>query len=190
MNDAEIIDQVLNNNNISAFNHLITKYNQAVFSTSMGILHQVEDAQDNTQEVFVEVFNSLQKFRREANLSTWIYRITVNKAINLAKKNQRQQKFSLSNFFGKKNSSVEFSEPAHYDNATESEELSNIVTRAIDSLPDNQRIAFTLHKYDDLPYKEIAEIMQVSLSSVESLIHRAKQNLQKKLQSYYNSYQK
>ena len=65
----------------------------------------------------------------------------------------------------------------------ENAERTEIIHAAIDTLPKNQRIAFTLSKYEDLPYKEISEIMELSLSSVESLIHRAKKNLQKKL--YY-----
>jgi RNA polymerase sigma-70 factor (ECF subfamily) len=60
-----------------------------------------------------------------------------------------------------------------------------LLHEAIDALPKNQRVAFTLNKYEDLSYKEISEVMQISLSSVESLIHRAKKNLQKKLYTCY-----
>jgi RNA polymerase sigma-70 factor (ECF subfamily) len=61
-----------------------------------------------------------------------------------------------------------------------------LLKSAIDSLPENQRVAFTLNKFEELPYAEIAEVMQVSLPAVESLIHRAKINLQKKLKNYKN----
>jgi RNA polymerase sigma-70 factor, ECF subfamily len=69
----------------------------------------------------------------------------------------------------------------------EKREEAALLHNTINSLSENQRIAFTLNKYDDLPYAEIAEIMKLSLSSVESLIHRAKLNLQKKLMSHYKN---
>jgi RNA polymerase sigma-70 factor (ECF subfamily) len=71
------------------------------------------------------------------------------------------------------------------DNKIEQKEKAKVLHRAIDSLPTNQRISFILNKYEDLSYKEIADIMNTSLSAVESLIHRAKINLQKKLFYYY-----
>ena len=78
----------------------------------------------------------------------------------------------------------------HYDNVSESieqKERIKILNKAISSLPSQQKIAFTLHKLQDISYKDIAEIMQLSLPAVESLIHRAKKNLQKKLIKYYES---
>jgi len=77
---------------------------------------------------------------------------------------------------------------AHNNPATiEYKERSQVLQNAINSLPKNQRIAFTLSKFDELSYQEIAEIMSLSISSVESLIHRAKLNLQKKLVNYYKN---
>ena len=67
----------------------------------------------------------------------------------------------------------------------ENAERAEILHQAIDSLPENQRIAFTLNKYEELTYQEIAEVMKLSLSSVDSLLHRARVNLQKKLYSFY-----
>ena len=71
----------------------------------------------------------------------------------------------------------------------ENKELSAILFRAIDTLPDNQRIAFVLHKIEQISYQEVAEVMQVSLSSVESLMFRARQNLQKQLGEVYKNYE-
>ena len=77
-----------------------------------------------------------------------------------------------------------FREPFAEENKLESDELRQTLKSAIDNLPENQRVAFTLNKFEELPYAEIAEVMQISLSAVESLIHRAKINLQKRLRHY------
>jgi RNA polymerase sigma-70 factor, ECF subfamily len=78
-----------------------------------------------------------------------------------------------------------FAEPGKNDQDLEKKELSKVLQKAIQSLPKNQQIAFNFSKFDDMPYLEIAEVMDISLSAVESLIHRAKLNLQKKLLNYW-----
>ena len=80
------------------------------------------------------------------------------------------------------------SEPGTMDTRNDDKEKREILERAVNSLPENQKIAFILNKYDELAYKEIADIMNLSLSSVESLIHRSKMNLQKKLAPYFSEY--
>ena len=81
-------------------------------------------------------------------------------------------------------------EPSMTDSTNDDREKRKILDTAVNSLPQNQRIAFILSKYDDLAYKEISEIMNLSLPSVESLIHRAKMNLQNKLANYFSEYEK
>jgi len=146
------------------------------------------DAEDLAQEVFMEVFQSLSGFRSESKLSTWLYRIAVNKSLNFVKKQKRNGLLqSIEGFFsGVKGSTSSNLEVEDESNASPEETVINkekrkILKSAINSLPQNQRIAFILSKYQDLSYKEIAEVMDISLSSVESLLFRAKANLQKKL---------
>jgi RNA polymerase sigma-70 factor (ECF subfamily) len=81
-------------------------------------------------------------------------------------------------------------EPTTMDTRNDDKEKRKILDTAVNSLPENQKIAFILNKYEELAYKEIAEIMNLSLSSVESLIHRAKMNLQKKLVNHFSEYGK
>jgi RNA polymerase sigma factor (sigma-70 family) len=190
MNDLELIGR-LSENDPQAFRILVEQYQDMVFRTSMGLLHDKEEAEDISQEVFIEVFKSIGYFRGESKLSTWLYRVTINKSLNELKKNQRQKTWSkLEDLIkGKKEDRRELSVPDRSgDNAGESEELGKILQQAIDELPENQRIAFVLAKYDELSYKEIAEIMNSTVSSIESLVHRAKSNLQKRLQKIYDTY--
>jgi RNA polymerase sigma-70 factor, ECF subfamily len=188
MADQELIEQILAGNQ-QAFRLLVEQHQQRIFSTCFGILHNTSEAEDIVQEVFTEVFQSIQSFRKEARLSTWLYRIAINKSLNQLEKNKRKYNwFSLDSFFGgHKHDNLEVSEQDSRDtDALEKDEMARILHLAIDKLPHNQRIAFILGKYDELSYKEISSIMNITLPAVESLIHRAKANLQKSLAGYYS----
>lgn len=190
MEDIEIIDNILNNES-AGFRALVDKYQLLVVNTCYGFVHNREDAEDIAQEVFIEVHRSLHKFRKESKLSTWLYRISSNKSLNFIRDNKKNSWFqSLDILFSSEKSSgkvIELSDSKNNipDTIIENKETGDFIYDAISSLPKNQNVAFTLHKYEDLSYKEIAEVMELSLSSVESLLFRAKKNLQDKLISHY-----
>ncbi len=185
MTDKELIENIITTNSHRAFGVLVDKYQELVVKTCKGFVSSYADAEDLAQEVFIEVYESLQEFRSEAKLSTWIYRIAVNKSLNFVRKQKRQTFVrSIENFFSSKDGAQEPLQIEDYsktrpDSNIEQSENKKILKDSINKLPENQRIAFVLSKYQELSYKEIAEVMEVSLSSVESLLFRAKNNLQK-----------
>lgn len=184
---SEEFIELLKNRNQHAFKQLVEEYQQMVFSTCMGIVHSVNDADDLAQEVFIEAFNSIENFREDAKISTWLYRIAINKSLNFVRDNKRNR-FLQS--IGMLNVPDIPDEPNHFDLPYESlleQQRSKMIQKAIDSLPKNQRTAFVLSKYDDLSYKEIADVMEISISSVESLLFRARKSLQKKLLTCYRN---
>ncbi|MBL7970384.1 MAG: sigma-70 family RNA polymerase sigma factor [Prolixibacteraceae bacterium] len=174
-----------------AFQVLVETYQRMVVNTCMGIVHNKVDAEDLAQDVFLEVFRTAENFRGDSKVSTWVYRIATNRSLNLIRKNKRKRFFQSieETFSGGKNRGSEISDRRgdQPDQNITDQERSDLLHHAIDQLPEKQRIAFTLNKYEELPYQQIAEIMEISLASVESLIHRAKKNLQKQL---YNCYKK
>lgn len=174
----------------SAFKELVLLYQKQVIGTCYSFLGNYEDAQDIAQDVFIEVYESIDKFRRESKLSTWIYRIAVNKSLNYKRVLARRQWVtSIESFFGKENNETQKVSAYQSDMPNENidtEERKAVLQKALNKLPESQRIAFTLNKFEELSYQQITEVMQTSLSSVESLIHRAKSNLQKHLVNYYN----
>lgn len=181
MQEKEFIDR-LKKGDEKAFRKLTDDHGQMIFNTCYSFLKNQDDADDIAQDVFVEAFQSIHRFRSEANIRTWLYRIAINKSLNFMK---RQKRHSFTDDFTNiKDDSLQESDASKN---TEDEERLKIIYDAVQSLSKNQRIAFTLHKIDDKSYKEISEIMNVSVSSVESLMHRAKTNLQKKLVNYYKS---
>ncbi len=190
MDENKLLDE-LKDGNRDAFKNLVQQYQNKVINTCFKFVQNKEDAEDVAQEVFIEVYQSISGFREEAKLSTWIYRIAVTKSLDFIRRKKRKKRFSqLHSILGFENQSEEIPAPESSNPHTviENQERSQILQQAIDSLAENQKIAVTLNKYEGFSYNEIAEIMETSLSAVESLIHRAKKNLLKKLYKYYENY--
>ena len=176
---------------LRAYDTLVENYQQKVFSTCISFVPNKQDAEDITQEVFLEVYKSISSFKENAKLSTWIYRVTANKCLEFIRKKNTKKRFaflqSLSGNLMPLDQTDYFTEINHPGILLENKEFNATLFKAINSLPDQQRIAFTLHKLDGKSYQEIAEIIDKSMSSVESLLFRAKKNLQKLLENYYKN---
>jgi RNA polymerase sigma-70 factor (ECF subfamily) len=172
------------NGDENAFRQLVDNFSKQVFHICYAIVHNQDDADDLTQEIFVEIFRSISHFRSDARLSTWIYRIAVNKSLNFLRKRKRQHWIqSLGDLLSLQQTEDEKSP----ENLSDNELRSIRIHQAINSLPENQRSAFLLHKLEDLSQAEIAEIIGTTVKGVESLIHRAKINLQKKIIKFYKN---
>ncbi len=171
-----------------SFRELVEYYSKMVINTCFGFLRNQEDAEDIAQEVFVEVYKSVKKFRGDSKLSTWIYRIAVTKSLDQIKMRKRKKRAAqLKSLLGMDDQEMELpaNSNSNPENITEKEERKRVLQIAIDSLAENQKVAITLNKIEGFSYKEISEIMDTTVSAVESLIVRAKKNLKEKLTKYY-----
>jgi RNA polymerase sigma-70 factor (ECF subfamily) len=189
MTDREFVQGIIRRDE-AVFRELVGTYQQHVIRTCYSLVHDEQEARDLAQEVFIELLDSAGSFRGDAKLSTWIYRIAVNKSLNCLKKQKRRQILERIGLRSaspgrQKEEARNIPSEAGADSALEAEELKRVLHFAIGQLPASQRIAFTMHKYEELSYREIADVMNVSVPSVESLIHRAKMNLQRNLADYY-----
>ena len=192
MDDPELIKR-LKSGDEEAFRIVVGKYQQLVLNCSYKFLRNTEIAEDLTQDVFVEVFESIHAFRADSKLSTWIYRIAVTKSLNCLKSQKRKKRFAVVvRLFGDDEMENHLSAPesTRPDKDVENRDRARILAWALEKLPDNQRVAFTLSKSNEMSYDEISSIMNISISSIESLIHRAKVNLQKYLIHQFSEYQK
>lgn len=175
-----------------AYSRLIDEFQQKVFGTCLSFVPNTQDAEDITQEVFVEVYRSIQKFKGNAKLSTWIYRITTNKCLEFIRKKSTKKRFGfMQSIIGDMviDKTSFFTEMKHPGVQLEQKELSETLYKAIEKLPEAQCVVFTLHKIDGKSYQEVAEITSKSVSSVESLMFRAKKNLKKILEHYYKNHE-
>jgi RNA polymerase sigma-70 factor (ECF subfamily) len=183
--------QALKNKDSSAYSQLLDDFQQKVFSTCISFVPNKEDAEDIAQDVFIEVFKSISKFKGDSKLSTWIYRITTNKCLEFIRKKNTKKRFAfLESITGNAipiDKTNYFTEMNHPGILLVNKELNAVLFKAINSLPENQSVVFTLNKIDGKSYQEVAEITKRSLSSVESIMFRAKKNLQKVLGNYYKS---
>ena len=187
MDELELI-LLIQKKDENAFRYLVETYNDKVFNTVLSFVQQAEDAEDICQEVFIEVYQSIDKFKNESKIYTWIYRIAVSKSLDHLKSKKRKKRFAfLQSLFGDEGISLAADKP-HFDHPgvqLENKEHSKVLFYAISKLPEKQQTAFTLTKVEGLSYAEVSEIMQVSVSSVESLLFRANQNLRTLLENYY-----
>jgi RNA polymerase sigma factor (sigma-70 family) len=177
----------LKNRDEAAFRQLVEIYQVRVYNTVLSLIQQNEEAEDIAQEVFIEVYRSIDKFREGSSLGTWIYRIATTKSLEAIRKKKTQKRFAfISSLFGKNDELIH--QPTDFEHpgvVAENKELAQNLFIAIGKLPDNQRIAYTLVNVEGLGYVETAEAMDITKSSVESLIFRAKGNLKKLLKTYY-----
>ena len=187
MNDTELIRKISAKDH-SAFRALVEQYQTLVLNTCYNLMGNKQDAEDVSQDVFFQVYKTAENFRGEAKISTWLYRIAVNRSLNFIRDKKRPGWLkSLSSLLEGERQQVtilQISDSERPDVALERKEQDMLIQNAINSLPAKQKAAFILHQYEGLSYQEIARILHKSLSSIESLIHRAKINLQKNLIDY------
>ena len=189
MDDQQLIEQIRNGEE-PAIRILVDRYQSRILRTARVFVRNDEDARDITQEVLIDVIRNIHKFRFQSGLNTWIYRITVNQSLNYLRNNK------------KRSNTISIDQPDDISPGASTRNLpdhgllvpgqqielydrSRTLHAAIESIPEKQRTAFVLYEYDDLSYKEISEVMNVSIPSVESLLFRARKNLQKKLWHCY-----
>ena len=178
----------LKNDEDKAFAELIDTYGVKVFNLCISFTHNIEDAEDLTQDIFTKIFQSINNFKGDASLATWIYKISVNQCYEYLRKNKRLkrtgQKVEIS--FAEQKISGDMS--TNPEKVLVNSEYRTILFNALENLGEKQRMAFSLQHFQGYSYQEIAVLMEISHSAVESLIFRARQNLMKELETIYQNY--
>lgn len=183
MEETELISRLLQKDE-PAFKWLVETYRNKVYHTVLNILQDEEDADDSAQEVFIQVYESISSFKQRSSLSTWIYRIAVRKALDkLRKRKTRQQLGRFLPWWMPEESKSQSGNFYHPGVMAENKQKAAVLFKAINALPEKQKIAITLIKIQGMNYEEASAIMDLGVKAIESLISRAKQNLQKQLQN-------
>ena len=186
MNEKELIEQIVAGEE-QAFRELYSTFSDKIYNTCLGMLQQTDEAEDATQEVFIEVFRSASSFKGLSSLQTWLYRIAVNKCLDIQKKKKASKRFAFIKSIWGAEQDLQIDQP-HFDHPgvlLENKEHAKVLFAAIKQLPQKQQAAFTLSKLEGLSYAEIAEVMQTTTAAVESLLFRANENLRHSLSVYY-----
>lgn len=162
----------------AAFRKLYDSYRESVNNLCYAMVREPNEAEDLVQEVFVEVFCSIGSYKGKSKLSTWIYRISVNKSINHIRRQKVRRLFT-----SRVQKSASEAESKTADWELREKEYQKHYEKALSLLSEKQKTAFVLYMYDNMPQKEIAEVMNCSLASVEVNIHRARRAIEKYIQS-------
>lgn len=163
----------------SAFEELVKRHTRAVLGLVHRYLPDPSQAEDVAQEVFVKVFKARLSWEPQAKFSTWLFRITVNHCLNQIRARRHHGIVGTP-----EEELVETASPERPADRMNRADLQEAVRAALDALPESQRMAVILARYEELPYEEIGRVMGLSVEAVKSLVFRAKENLRQKLGSF------
>ncbi len=190
MDDKQLIRKILERDDL-AFGIFVEKYKKLVYTAIYRLVRDTADAEDIFQDVFLEVYRSIQYLRNENDLSGWLFKIAYNKSISFLRK-KNPARANSNNYEDQKIESekTKFSLVDHQtpSKKLEEQEAEIALYAAIDRLPELQKKALLLHKFENYSHKEIGEMMGLSIASVESLIYRAKIALRKSLYLYFKKH--
>lgn len=164
------------------FEQFVNAFKDRVYSTCLSFIPNQHDAQDLSQEVFLEVYASVAHFKENAQLSTWVYRIAVNKCLEEIRRRKQQKRSAFfKGLLGIESEAEQISGDKfdHPGFQAENKEKAEMLFAAIGSLPENQKIAYNLTQVEGYSYDEASKIMGTTIGAIESLLFRAKKNLRK-----------
>lgn len=163
----------------AAFRTLVARYQNRIYQTALSLLCSPEEAEDVAQEVFIEVYQTIAGFRREAALSTWLYRLATSRALSYRRWARAKKRFAhFTNLLGLDNQVLhELPDHAHPQALLEGEQQVRLLHAYLGRLPAKQQVAFTLRHEQELSYAEIAAVLGTTVPAVESLLFRARQKL-------------
>ncbi|MFQ3224370.1 MAG: RNA polymerase sigma-70 factor (ECF subfamily) [Lentimonas sp.] len=173
--------------NVGAFDQLVQKYREHIFSVIYNMTSNREDASDLTQETFIKAFQAIARFKGKSSFFTWIYRIAMNSTMTFLKKCSRRRYISYENI-NEEVSTTEIFESLTAKTRTEKgaliQELQEKLNDSLQKLSPKHRTVVVLHEIEGLGHAEIAEITKTSVGTVRSRLHYAKQQLQSYLKDY------
>jgi RNA polymerase sigma-70 factor, ECF subfamily len=187
MDDSAIMLE-LRAGNMAGFDFLIQKYRKPIIHFMYRMVHNQAVAEELAQEVFLRVYRSRETYRAEARFSTWLYRIATNLGVNYARDNKQER--TASTIYLDQADAETGMTPDVADTTPDAEsdmlreERLNAIRQHVMALPERQRMAVLMHKYEGMDYKQIGDILKLSESATKSLLFRAYQTLREKLKSF------
>ncbi|MTI19967.1 sigma-70 family RNA polymerase sigma factor [Fulvivirga sp. RKSG066] len=176
MEDKELLEKLLNEESRNfGFNQLVRKYQEKIYWHIRKMVIDHDDANDLVQDVFVKVYNNIHKFREDAQLYTWIYRIATNECLSFLNKKRKRFFLPIGDVEGELNKKLDSS--SHIDG----DEVQIKLQKALLKLPDKQRLVFNMKYFDDMKYDEIANITETSVGALKASYHHAVKKIEELL---------
>jgi RNA polymerase sigma-70 factor (ECF subfamily) len=181
--DEQIVERALAGD-ADAFGEIVRRWERRIFALAYGILGREEDARDATQETFIAAFRNLRGFRGEAKVSSWLHRIAVNQCITRQRRARTRAENSLeaeTESGGEKFAAPDAASPARL---AEGRERTEAVRRAVSALPPELREVIVMKEFEELTFQEIADALDVPLSTVKSRLYTALKQLRLRLEKH------
>jgi len=169
-----------------AFEELVERHQRAIIGTVAKMLNCSSEAEDIAQQVFIRLWKSAARYKEQAKFTTFLYTITRNLVFNESKRRSKKKQVSIEERAEESHLEIAASENLNPDNTVLHAELRSAVDAAIQQLPEKQRLAVILRRYEQLSYEEIAEVLDMSVSAIKSQLFRARAALRELLSDYLN----
>ena len=187
LDDAQVMLRVRDGDD-GAFNYLVERYRRPMISFMYRMVHNAAIAEELAQEVFLRVYRSRASYSADAKFTTWLYRIATNLAANHArdhKHDRPEEKASLDEVSQETGLSMDVADGRpDVEQQLMRRERARAIRQRVEALPERQRLAVTMHKYQELDYRQIAELLKLSESATKSLLFRAYQTLREELKEF------
>ncbi len=187
--DAALVERAKNHDD-SAFEELVRRYHHTVYRLALTMTKNPRDAEEVTQETFLNLYRKLDTFRGESKFSSWLYRVTANFALMRLRKQRRQPQVLLDDLLPQFYENGRFEKPAsdwseRADRQFENRELGEKINHAISELPEKYRIILVLRDVENLSNEEIAVTLGMSVPAVKSVLHRSRLFVREALNKYF-----
>lgn len=184
--DEHIVERALTGD-ADAFGEIVKRWERRIFALAYGMLGREEDARDATQETFIAAFKNLRAFRGDAKVSSWLHRIAVNQCITKQRRAKVRGEAALDD--EQEKNAASFAAPLEQlpTHVAEGQERIEAVRRAVNGLPNELRQVVVMKEFEDLTFREIAEVLELPLSTVKSRLYTALKQLEMRLQKFGNS---
>lgn len=167
----------------SAFTELMRRHYKGVVNYVYRFTNDRANSEDLAQEVFLRVYRSVKRYKPQAKFSTWLYKIATNLCITEVKSRNKKQSVSLDEM-QENTGDLGDSKSEDPSDLTFRREIGTAIFETLRSLPERERVAIILCKYEDLPYEEVAEVIGCTIGAVKTYVHRGRMKLIEKLKTY------
>ena len=191
--NEEALVRDLQNGNLEAYDKIVSIYQKKIYGLSFNLTRNQMDAQDVTQEVLLTLFRKINLFQGKSAFSSWVYRITVNASYMRLRTKKKEPNVSIDELMPSFNSAGFQQEKIQdWSENTESliftNETRNVINKAVDLLPEKEKVVFLLRDVEGLSTEKAGEILDLTIPAVKSRLHRARLFLRKKLSNYFEEF--
>jgi len=185
--DVALMMRVKETGDTAAFEEIVERHQHAVVGTVAKMLGGMAGAEDIAQEVFIRLWKCSKRYERKAKFTTFLFTITRNLVFNESRKRSKRKTYSMEEREEQSHMQVADDPVSSPDNSMLQAEMRKAVDKAIQDLPEKQRMAVVLRRYEQLSYEEIADVLDLTVSAVKSQLFRARATLRDALQHYMDA---